>query len=81
MVDLMKDFKEEGNSLFNERNYTNAGEYYTHAIMLSRNLERHLGQPIEPELISSVFCNRAACLLKMVWIVKKHTLYLLCPEP
>ena len=66
MIGIMKMCKEEGNDLFKERNYTAAGEYYTHAIALACNMERKEGKPIETELISSVFCNRAACLHKMV---------------
>lgn len=66
MIGIMKMYKEEGNDLFKERNYTAAGEYYTHAIALACNMERKEGKPIETELISSVFCNRAACLHKMV---------------
>ncbi len=66
MIAVMKMYKEEGNDLFKERNYTAAGEHYTHAVSLACNLERTEGKSIEAELISSVFCNRAACLHKMV---------------
>ncbi len=77
----MKMYKEEGNDLFKEKKYEDAGEYYTQAIFLACTIERLEGRAIETELVSSVFCNRAACLHKLVrdtifllsWFSKKIT--------
>ena len=62
---LLKDLKEEGNTIFREKNYSLAGEKYTYALHVGKFLqENHVN--VEREFLSTVFCNRAACCIKMV---------------
>jgi len=60
------DFKDQGNQLFKEKNYKSANEMYTVALTLCRHLQNYHFIPIDKELLSVLFSNRAFCLLKMV---------------
>ena len=62
----MKDLKEEGNALFKEKNYYQAGEHYTCGLIVAKMMESCHFVKVEKELLSTLFSNRAACCLKMV---------------
>ena len=63
---FVTDFKDQGNDLFKQKNYHGANEMYTVALNLCRHLQDYHYVPIENELLSILFSNRAFCLLKMV---------------
>ena len=65
---MLKDFKKEGNDLFKDKNYMPAGEHYTCALFLGRQVENLHHENIDRDLLSTLFSNRAACFLKMVSI-------------
>lgn len=63
---LMKDMKEEGNALFKDKNFYQAGEHYTCGLIIAKHLESTHFVNIDKEMLSTLFSNRAACCLKMV---------------
>lgn len=60
------DIKEEGNACFKDKDYNGAYEMYTSALHVCKNLQTVHFVNIDKELLSTIFSNRAACLLKMV---------------
>ena len=62
----MKDLKEEGNVIFSEKSYRNAAEHYTCGLMIGRHIEADFLVIVDRNLLSALFCNRAACCIKMV---------------
>ena len=63
---LMNELKEEGNCCFKDRDFNSAYEMYTASLNVCKNLQTsHFIIP-EKKFLSTVFSNRAACLLKMV---------------
>ena len=63
---MVAEIKEEGNVHFKEKEYTQAYELYTAALAICKHMQTDRFVSIDSEMLSTIFSNRAACLLKIV---------------
>jgi hypothetical protein len=62
---MIKDFKDEGNERFRAKHYVPAEKMYEMALGICRALHTFHDVHVEKDLLSTLFSNHAACLLKM----------------
>ena len=62
---ILLDLKAEGNEMFNSTYYDLSYQFYNLALEMARNMHDN-GIAPNPELISTLLSNKAACSLKMV---------------
>ena len=69
---LLSDLKEEGNASFKDKDYCGSYDFYTSALNICKHLQTNQFVSVDKDLLSTIFSNRAACLLKMVRINAVH---------
>lgn len=57
--------KDEGNETFKDKEYKKAYDLYTAALNVCKQIEVKYSSKVDPTFLSTLFSNRAACLLKM----------------
>ena len=62
----MKDLKDEGNTLFKECHFKEAGLFYSYALVVAWQLERTFYHMVEREFVAVLYCNASLCSLKIV---------------
>ncbi|GFN78225.1 helicase with Zinc finger domain 2-like isoform x3, partial [Plakobranchus ocellatus] len=58
---LMRDLKDEGNTLFREAEFKEAGLFYSYALIVGRQLEQTFYHAVEREFLTILYCNASLC--------------------
>jgi hypothetical protein len=66
LLELMKDFKDEGNCLFQENSFKLSCTLYTHSLTVAQMLDTHHFQRVDVMTLATLYANRSACHLKLV---------------